>query len=126
MIIGQPVGKFRSREEYSQRCKKEIDKFRAGVKVLGWSYVYKHDRYFQALNGDTKQMDLVHEKRGPRIGVVAAFITKEGELHLGASKCDVRTDSFDRYIGVLKALQSALPASWYTGAYDNSNVIPHS
>lgn len=100
-----------TQEEYSDACRAMVLDFGKLCKRLNWQYVYKKDRFTTVkVEGETgPEIKWVHEKSGPKIGVVVAYLTPNGQLYMGASKCNIRADQFDRWIGVYKALRTAYP-----------------
>lgn len=102
----------KTRKEYASLCRLAVEMYRDSYcKFLRWQYVYKHDKHRRVYNVDTRQLDLVHEKIGPRVGVIAAYLTPDDDLYMGVSRCDVRVDTFERYIGVYLALRAANPVA---------------
>jgi hypothetical protein len=90
-------------DEYVQCCACSVQEFKAhNCSWFRFHYVYENDRYVANNKGDT-----YHIKSGRRIGLVLAYIDKDGHAYVGYSLCHPR-DTFNREVGLYRAFLRAI------------------
>ena len=106
-----------TREQYIECCKQAVKEFLPTCKRVSYQYAFKHEKY----NGATGE----RKKLGPKIGVVIGYRDESGKLFMGAAQCNLSAgDKFDRYIGLYRAIDRAMPFDRFDGLTEADMKVP--